>query len=78
MVESRVKIRVKPVGLIKRFAEEREMGLPEGATPAGLIALLRLPRELRTVVFVNGKRRDLNETLEDGDEVKLVSLLTGG
>lgn len=78
MVERPVKVRVRPIGLIKRFTDEREMGLPEGATSAGLIALLRLPQELRMVVFVNGKRRDLDEALEDGDEVKLVTVLTGG
>jgi sulfur carrier protein ThiS len=73
-----VKIRLKPIGLIKRFAEEGDMDLPEGLTPRTLVALLQIPQELKMMAFVNGKRRDLDDALEDGDEVRLVTIVTGG
>lgn len=78
MVTANVKVKLKPIGLIKRFVEEGEMDLSEKLTPRSLIALLQMPSELKMMAFVNGKRRDLDDPLEDGDEVKLVTVLSGG
>jgi sulfur carrier protein ThiS len=73
-----MKIRVRAIGLIKRFAEDREVEIEAGSTPRKLIADLRIPAELKMVSFVNGTRMELDQELHDGDEVKLVTLLTGG
>jgi len=73
-----MKIRVRPIGLIKRFAEDREVEIEVGSTPRKLIADLGIPAELKMVSFVNGTRTDPDHELHDGDEVKLVTLLTGG
>jgi sulfur carrier protein ThiS len=73
-----MKITVKPVGLIKRFVEEQEMVIRDGLTCRRLIRDLKIPEELKMMAFVNGKRRGLDEQLHDRDEVKLVTILTGG
>lgn len=73
-----MKIKVRPIGLIKRYAEEQEIEAPEGLTCRGLIRGLEIPHQLKMVTFVNGKRERLDAALHDGDRVTLVSLATGG
>lgn len=73
-----MQIVVKPIGLIKKYASEGMRDIREGVTSRGLIESLAIPRELKMVSYVNGKKRALDEPLFDGDEVKLVTLLTGG
>ncbi len=73
-----MKIKIRPIGLIKRFAQESEIEIEAGLTPRKLIADLGIPAELKMVSFVNGTRTDPDHELHDGDEVKLVTLLTGG
>ncbi len=71
-------IKVRPIGLVKQFAQDREMDLETGLTPRQLIIALGIPSELKMISFVNGTRTDLDYELHDGDEVKLVTLATGG
>ncbi len=73
-----MKIKIRPIGLIKRFAQDTEFEIEPGLTPRKLISDLGIPTELKMVSFVNGTRTDLDHELHDGDEVKLVTLLTGG
>jgi sulfur carrier protein ThiS len=73
-----MKIKIRPIGLIKRFAQESEIETEAGLTPRTLILELGIPAELKMVSFVNGTRTDLDHELNDGDEVKLVTLVTGG
>jgi molybdopterin converting factor small subunit len=73
-----MRIEVKPVGLIKKFTSAGVRDVADGITSRALIELLSIPRELKMVSYVNGKKRALDEPLTDGDEVKLVTLLTGG
>ena len=73
-----MRITVKPAGIIKRFITEQEMDVPVGLTSRALIRDLRIPAELKMISLVNGTRRGLDDALEEGDEVRLVTLLTGG
>ena len=73
-----MRIEVKPIGLIKKYASGGVRDVADGVSSRGLIELLAIPRELKMVSYVNGKKRGLDEPLADGDEVKLVTLLTGG
>jgi sulfur carrier protein ThiS len=73
-----MKIKIRPIGLVKRFAQESEIETDAGLRPRKLISDLGIPAELKMVSFVNGIRTDLDHELHDGDEVKLVTLLTGG
>ena len=73
-----MRIHVKPAGIIRRYVEEKEMELSTDLTIRGLIALLAIPAELKLMVFVNGQRKAADEILEDGNEVRLITLLSGG
>ena len=73
-----MKITVVPIGLIKKYAQGESLDVREGTTSRELIGALKIPRELKMVSYVNGKQRGLDQALKDGDEVKLVTLLTGG
>ena len=54
------------------------MDVEPGITSRRLITELKIPGKLKMVSYVNGKKRGLDETLKDGDEVKLATLLGGG
>lgn len=73
-----MRIRVKSAGIIRRYAEDKDMEVPTGLTIRGLIAFLAIPSELKLMVFVNGQRKKVDEILEDGNEVRLITLLSGG
>ncbi|MGO9018863.1 MAG: MoaD/ThiS family protein [Syntrophobacteraceae bacterium] len=73
-----MKITVKPAGIIKTYVREQVMDVPAGCTSAALIEQLGIPSRLRMFALVNGTRRPLDAQLDDGDEVRLVSLLFGG
>jgi sulfur carrier protein ThiS len=73
-----VRIKVRPIGLIKQFIGDQEVEAETGLTPRQLIISLGIPSELKMISFVNGTRTDLDYELHDGDEVKLVTLATGG
>jgi sulfur carrier protein ThiS len=73
-----MRICIKPAGIIRRYVAEKDLDVPAGLTIRGLIALLAIPPELKLMIFVNGKRKDLDETIEDGNEIRLITLLSGG
>ncbi len=73
-----MRITVVPIGLIKKYARASTVDAADGTTSRRLIESLGIPRELKMASYVNGKKRALDEPLADGDEVKLVTLLTGG
>ena len=73
-----MRIRLKTAGIIRRYVEEKDMKVPAGLTIRGLLAMLAIPPELKLMAFVNGKRKDADEILEDDNEVRLITLLSGG
>jgi sulfur carrier protein ThiS len=73
-----LRIRVKPAGIIKRYVAEQDLDVPDGITSSALIEQLGIPPQLKMISLVNGSRRPLDRALDDGDEVRLVALLTGG
>ncbi|MCX5880334.1 MAG: MoaD/ThiS family protein [Deltaproteobacteria bacterium] len=73
-----MRIRIKPAGIIRLYVDEKDMEVPTGLTIRGLIALLAIPAELKLMTFVNGKRKEVDEILKDGNEVRLITLLSGG
>lgn len=60
------------------YVQEKKMEVPAGMTIAQLIDFLVIPDKLKLMVFVNNRRKDFNEILGDKDEVRLITLLTGG
>jgi molybdopterin converting factor small subunit len=73
-----LKITLKPAGIIRRYATEADIEVESGLSSRVLIRRLGIPEKLKMVALVNGKRRGLDEDLQDGDEVRLITLLTGG
>jgi sulfur carrier protein ThiS len=73
-----MKIKVRSVGIIRKYFSDYELETAEGLTPEQLIHDLDIPRKLKMVSIVNGKSIPLKEKLKDGDEVILVTLLSGG
>jgi sulfur carrier protein ThiS len=73
-----MKIKVRPVGVIRKYFTEHELETADGLTPEQLIYNLKIPGKLKMVSIVNGKSIPLKEKLKDGDEVILVTMLSGG
>jgi hypothetical protein len=73
-----IRIRLKPAGIIRRYVAEKDMEVAAGLTIRSLIARLAIPPELKLMVFIDGHRKDANDFLEDGNEVRLITLLSGG
>jgi sulfur carrier protein ThiS len=73
-----VRIKVKPIGLIRNYLAEHDRSVPAGCTARTLIREFGIPGELKMVVFINGKMGSLDAELRENDEIKLVTLATGG
>jgi sulfur carrier protein ThiS len=73
-----MKIRVKPVGVIRQFVTAQELETAEGLTSERLIHDLKIPKKLKMISFVNGRSIPLGQKLNDGDEVVLATMLGGG
>jgi sulfur carrier protein ThiS len=74
----RMRIHIRPAGIIRRYVENKDMDVSVGLTIRGLIELLAIPPELKLMVFVNGQRKDADEILKNENEVRLITLLSGG
>jgi sulfur carrier protein ThiS len=73
-----MRITVRPIGVIRNFTSGQELEVAQGLTSRQLMETLGIPKKLKMVSYVNGKKKDLDAELEDGDEIKLVTMLTGG
>jgi len=78
MTTQAINIYIHPVGILRKFAEYQEMELVKGATPDTAIKRLQLPDKLKIIAFINGEKAGLSTELHNGDELKLVTLVTGG
>ncbi len=73
-----MKIRVKPVGVIRQFVTVRELEADEGLTPERLIQVLKIPKKLKMICFVDGKSVAMKKRLKDGEEITIATMLGGG
>jgi sulfur carrier protein ThiS len=71
-------IKVRPVGVIRKYVTEHELEIADGLTPEQLIRNLDIPRELKMIAIVNGKSIPLKGKLRGGEEVILATMLSGG
>jgi len=55
-----------------------EMEVPDGTSIAGLYRLLGIPEDQVKQAFVNGRRREPNYLLRDGDRVGVFPPIAGG
>ena len=73
-----MKVTIKPFGIVRKYCAETSLELSGDLVAADLTKLLKIPHEIRPVVLVNNKRADSNQRLSDRDEIKIISLITGG
>ncbi|MFH0958827.1 MAG: hypothetical protein V1897_09010 [Pseudomonadota bacterium] len=73
-----MRVYVEPVGLLKRTFNATVVELQNKSTIQDLIQVFNLPKELRAIALIKGKRQSHDHNLEDGDSVKLVCLALGG
>ncbi len=78
-----MEVKVKLYKILKKYGEgkldkDNNISIPEHLTLQDLISHLNIPERLGKVCLVNGYRRDLEYTLSEGDEVKILSVIGGG
>ncbi|HEY3314912.1 MAG TPA: MoaD/ThiS family protein [Bacillota bacterium] len=79
-----VKVHVYLYASLRQFhagagsADGAEAEAPDGTSIAGLYALLGIPAEEVKQAFINGRQRDPNYLLRDGDRVGVFPPIAGG
>ncbi len=73
-----ITVHLSGVGPLRDVVGKRPIELPAGATVAVLASRLDIRKDYNEVYLVNGRRRARSAPLEQGDLVKVVSLLAGG
>ena len=73
-----MKIKLKPLGVLKKFVQEGEIEIDPSTTCGVLIEGLKIPEFFKTVAFINGKSVDLDAKIAEPCEVTLVTLVRGG
>ncbi|MBA7667528.1 hypothetical protein ES703_75620 [subsurface metagenome] len=78
-----MEVKVKLYTILKKYGEgkldkDNNISIPERLTLQDLISHLNLPERLGKVCLVNGYPQDIEYTLSEGDEVKILSIVGGG
>jgi molybdopterin synthase sulfur carrier subunit len=79
-----MKVRVKLFATLRELfpelgiGEAMEVEVPEGASVGALISHLKLPPEEVKLVYVNGRLRDKDHVLSEGDEIGIFPPVGGG
>ena len=78
-----MEVKVKLYTILKKYGEgkldkDNNISIPEHLTLQDLISHLNIPGRLGKICLVNGYPRDIEYTLSEGDEVKILPLLGGG
>ncbi len=78
-----MQVQVKVFATLRRYVtvaagDALNIELPEGATIADLINVLKLPSDQVKVVFVNGRAREDNWQVKPGDEIGIFPPVGGG
>jgi molybdopterin converting factor small subunit len=78
-----MEVKVKLYTILKKYGEgkldkDNNISIPDHFTLQALISHLNIPERLGKICLVNGYPKDIEYTLNEGDEVKIFSLLGGG
>jgi molybdopterin converting factor small subunit len=77
-----MRVTVRAFANLRDHAPERrerfDLELADGATVAAVLAAMRLPPAVETVMLVNGRRAEAATALADGDELTLFPPMEGG
>ena len=72
------KVFISPIGAVKEFCHPQELQIRGDETYLQILQQLALPRALKVTIFVNGKRRHLEEIVIPEEIIQLVSFIRGG
>ncbi len=71
--------RIRPLGQLKQFYNgQAEVQVAPGKTVRQLLAEANIRPEIVAGVIVNGELRNKDYCIQDGDEVKLMAVMSGG
>jgi sulfur carrier protein ThiS len=73
-----MRIKIIPMGIMKALVQPQTMVVNTGTTIGDLLRLLDIREKVTVIAIVDGQRRDPSASVSDGEEVKLLSLLSGG
>ena len=79
-----IRVNVRLFATLRRFFPHYdpekgiEVKVAEGSTVEGLIQTLQLPKDEARVILINGKSKNLMDTIMDGDQVNIFTPLGGG
>jgi sulfur carrier protein ThiS len=78
-----MEVKVKLYRILKKYGEGKldknnNISIPEHLTLQDLISHLNIPEKTGKVCLVNGYPRDIEYTLSEGDEVKILKIVGGG
>ena len=74
-------VNVKLMSMFAKYLKNHPDGrvhIKEGATVRGLAEMLGLPLKLVRIITINGKQKDLDKVLSDGDLVYIFPPAIGG
>ncbi|WP_028324772.1 hypothetical protein [Desulfatirhabdium butyrativorans] len=74
----RMPITIVPIGIVRLLIQEMSLPYEPGMTVRRIIEGLDLPTELKVCGFVNGTRLKPDAFVQDGDTIRVVSLMMGG
>ena len=70
---------IRPVGTLKSYiGGQAEVTVDAGRTVRETIAALGIPPEIIALVLVNDAQQAKDNTVQDGDTVKLIAVIGGG
>ena len=77
-----IRVTVKPYAELEKYNRKRgekfSVELGEGSTVRDLMDLIDLPGHEVTLILRNGKRANMEEVLDVGDEIRLYPPVAGG
>ncbi len=78
-----MEVKVTLYTIFKKYGEgkldkDNNISIPKHLTLQDLISHLKIPEKLGKICLVNGYPQDIEYTLSEGDEVKILPLLGGG
>lgn len=78
-----MEVKVKLYTILKKYGagkldKDNNISIPEHLTLQDLVSHLNIPERLGKVFLVNGYPQDMEYTLSEGDEVKILPILGGG
>ena len=62
----------------EKFTQDGEWDMPEEATIGQVLEKLKLPKEIRVTILLNGNSVDERAALKEGDVIHLLPQMVGG